>query len=356
MKKLDLYIIKKFFSTFFFCISLILIIVIVFDISEKIDDFLEHEITKKEIINYYIDFTPYFANLFSHLFVFISVIFFTSRMANNSEIIAIQNSGMSFVRFLRPFILTSLIIFFLSFTLGNFIIPESNNRRIDFENKYLNKKKSSRAKDIHIQISQGKYIYMQSFNKKRKIGYKFTLEKFNNGKLVSKIKSDYIIYDSINQNWEINNYKIREFKSDHEILKEGKKLEISLNLLPKELDNSTNLTETMNFFELNKFIKNEKMKGSKNITYYELEKYKRIAYPFASIILTLIGVCISSKKTKKIGFHLGIGVILAFAYIMFMQVSTTFAINSNLSANIATWIPNIIFSVLACILVLRISK
>ena len=112
----------------------------------------------------------------------------------------------------------------------------------------------------------------------------------------------------------------------------------------------------MNFFELNKFIKNEKLKGSKNITYYELEKYKRIAYPFASIILTLIGVCISSKKTKKIGFHLGIGVILAFAYIMFMQVSTTFAINSNLSANIATWIPNIIFSVLACILVLRISK
>mgnify|MGYP001164107737 FL=1 len=357
MKKLDSYIFKKFFTTFFFSISLILIIAIIFDISEKIDDFLKYKISKKEIINYYLDFIPYFGNLFSHLFVFISVIFFTSRMANNSEIIAIMNSGISFKRFLMPFFATSLILAFISFMLGNFIIPPSNNERIDFENKYLTKKKPSRKKNIHMQILPEHYIYMQSFNKKRKIGYKFTLEKFKNGKLISKLKSDYIKFDTINQYWEINNYKIREFKQDNELIKQGKKLNISLNLHPDELDNSTNLVETMNYFELNKFIKNEKMKGSENITFYEIEKHKRIAFPFASIILTIIGVCISNKKTKgKIGFHLGIGILIAFTYIMLMQISTTFSINSNVMPYLAVWTPNIIFSIVACILVYKTSK
>lgn len=357
MKKLDAYIIKKFLTTFFFSISLILIIAIIFDISEKIDDFLEHEIPKKEIVDYYLDFIPYFGNLFSHLFIFITVIFFTSKMANNSEIIAILNSGMSFNRFLRPFILTSFVLAFLSFLLGNFVIPKSNNQRIDFENKYLTKKKPSRAKDIHMQILPEQYIYMQSFNKKRKIGYKFTLEKFNNRKLISKLQSDYIKFDTINQDWEINNYTIRKFYKDYEVITKGEKLDISLNLHPEELDNSINLVETMNFFELNKFIKDEKMKGSENVTFYEIEKHKRIAFPFASIILTLIGVCISSKKNKgKIGFHLGIGILLAFTYIMLMQVSTTFAINSDLIPNVAVWIPNIIFSIIACFLVYTTKK
>ena len=191
MNKLDWYIVKKFLGTFFFALALILLIVIVFDISEKIDDFLESEVTIKSIImDYYLNFIPYFGNLFSPLFIFISVIFFTSKMANDTEIIAILNSGMSFRRLLKPFMISAVVLGVLSFVLGNFIIPSSNSERINFENKYLKSKRYSRAKNIHMQIQPGQYIYMESFNSTRNIGYKFTLENFINGKLASRLKSD----------------------------------------------------------------------------------------------------------------------------------------------------------------------
>ena len=200
MKKIDWYIVKKFLGTFFFTLALILLIVIIFDISEKIDDFLEHEVSLKAIImDYYFNFIPYFGNLFSPLFIFISVIFFTSKMANDTEIIAILNSGMSFNRLLKPFMVSAVILGILSFVLGNFIIPPSNSERLNFENKYLKSKRYSRAKNIHMQIKPGQYMYMESFNSKRNIGYKFTLENFKNGRLASKLKADYIQYDTHQQ-------------------------------------------------------------------------------------------------------------------------------------------------------------
>ena len=337
MKKLDWYIIKKFLGTFFFALALILLIVIVFDISEKIDDFLEHEVSIKSIIfDYYFNFIPYFGNLFSPLFIFISVIFFTSKMAGDTEIIAILNSGMSFKRLLKPFIISAVILGALSFILGNFIIPPSNSERIDFTNKYLKNKRYSRAKNIHMQILPGQYMYMESFNSKREIGYKFTLENFNDGKLTSKLKSDYIQFDSLNQKWTIHKYEIREFYKDGEQLSSGNKIDTTLNLHPTDFTKRTSLVETMNLFELNKYIKEEEMKGSEQLVYHKIEKHKRIAFPFASIILTLIAVSIASRKTRGgIGIHLGIGILIAFTYILFMQVSTTFATNSNLSPSLA---------------------
>ncbi|MBT3571152.1 MAG: YjgP/YjgQ family permease, partial [Flavobacteriales bacterium] len=235
MKKLDWYIIKKFLGTFFFALALILLIVIVFDISEKIDDFLEHEVSIKSIIfDYYFNFIPYFGNLFSPLFIFISVIFFTSKMAGDTEVIAILNSGMSFKRLLKPFMISAVILGALSFILGNFIIPPSNSERIDFTNKYLKNKRYSRAKNIHMQILPGQYMYMESFNSKREIGYKFTLENFNDGKLTSKLKSDYIQFDSLNQKWTIHKYEIREFYKDGEQLSSGNKIDTTLNLHPTD--------------------------------------------------------------------------------------------------------------------------
>lgn len=355
MKRIDWYIIKKFLGTFFFALALILLIVIVFDISEKIDDFLEHEVRINSIIfDYYFNFIPYFGNLFSPLFIFISVIFFTSKMAGDTEIIAILNSGMSFKRLLKPFIISAVILGIISFILGNFIIPPSNSERIDFTNKYLKNKRYSRAKNIHMQILPGQYMYMESFNSKREIGYKFTLENFNNGQLRSKLKSDYIQFDSLKQKWTINKYEIREFYKDGEELSSGNKIDTTLNIHPTDFTKRTSLVETMNLFELNKYIKEEEMKGSEQLVYHKIEKHKRIAFPFASIILTLIAVSIASRKTRGgIGIHLGIGILIAFTYILFMQVSTTFATNSNLPPGLAVWIPNILYMILAAILLYK---
>lgn len=358
MQKLDWYILKKFLGTFFFTLSLILLIVIIFDVSEKIDDFLEHELSIKTIIfDYYFNFIPYFGNLFSPLFIFISVIFFTSKMANDSEVIAILNSGMSFSRFLRPFIIASIILGTLSFLLGNFIIPPSNSKRIDFENKYLRNKYYSNKKNIHIQILPNQYIYMQSYNSKREIGYKFTIEKFNDNKLISKLKSDYAQYDSINNVWQINNYEIREFKDEKQIIKKGIRMDTTINLHPSEFTKRKSLVETMNFFELNNYIKREEMRGSEQLISHKIEKHKRIAFPFSSIILTLIAVAIASRKIRGgIGMHLGIGIIIAFTYILFMQISTTFAINSNLDPKLSVWIPNFLYVILSLVLLNKAQK
>ena len=340
MNKLDWYIVKKFLGTFFFTLALILLIVIVFDISEKIDDFLESEVTIKSIImDYYLNFIPYFGNLFSPLFIFISVIFFTSKMANDTEIIAILNSGMSFRRLLKPFMISAVVLGVLSFVLGNFIIPSSNSERINFENKYLKSKRYSRAKNIHMQIQPGQYIYMESFNSTRNIGYKFTLENFKNGRLASKLKSDYIQYDTLSHKWTINS------------------IDTILNLSAHDFTKRKSLVETMNMFELNDYIADEELKGSEQLVYHKIEKHKRVAFPFASIILTLIAVAIASRRTRGgIGIHLGIGILIAFTYILFMQVSTTFATNSNLAPALAVWIPNLCYMVLASVLLYKAPK
>ena len=358
MNKLDWYIVKKFLGTFFFTLTLILLIVIVFDISEKIDDFLESEVTIKSIImDYYLNFIPYFGNLFSPLFIFISVIFFTSKMANDTEIIAILNSGMSFRRLLKPFMISALVLGVLSFVLGNFVIPSSNSERINFENKYLKSKRYSRAKNIHMQIQPGQYIYMESFNSTRNIGYKFTLENFKNGKLASKLKSDYIQYDTLNHKWTINKYEVREFSDNGEIISNGASIDTSLNLSPHDFTKRKSLVETMNMFELNDYITDEELKGSEQLVYHKIEKHKRVAFPFASIILTLIAVAIASRKTRGgIGIHLGIGILIAFTYILFMQISTTFATNSNLAPALAVWIPNLCYMVLAGVLLYKAPK
>ena len=353
MKKFDWYIIKKFLSTFFFTISLILIIVIVFDISEKIDDFLRSGVSVEKIIfQYYLNFIPYFGNLFSPLFIFISVIYFTSKMAGNSEIIAILNSGMSFSRLLRPFIFCAIFLASLSFILGNFIIPETNKERIDFENKYIKRKQKKRIKNIHMQIQKDQYIYMESYNRSKNIGYKFTLENFKKNILKSKLSANYIEYDTINNNWSIKDYTIREYYKKGENISKGRLLDTVINLNPSDLAKNKSLVETMGMKKLNDFIKEEEIKGTSQITYHKIEKHKRLANPFSTIILTIIAVAIGSRKIRGgAGIQLSVGLLISFGYILFMQISTTFATNSNLLPVISVWIPNIIFILIAIFLV-----
>lgn len=331
---------------------------VVFDVSEKVDDFIEKNAPLKAIfLDYYLNFIPYFGNLFSPLFTFIAVIFFTSKMASNTEIIPILASGVSFNRLMRPFLLSATLLCILSFVLGNFIIPKANQNRLDFENKYFKNPYKNRDKDIHMQIEPGSFIYMESYNNQRDIGYKFSIEKIENGQLKKKLYSNYIQWDSENEHWIIYDYLERTIDNLYEHIDKGELKDTTINLHPKDFNIRLSLVETMNYFELNKFIDKEKMKGSKNLVFHQIEKHKRVAFPFATIILTLVGVAMSSRKIKGgTGLYLGAGLLISFSYILFMQVSTTFATNGDLSPILAVWIPNILFSILALYLIKKAPK
>ena len=352
MNKIDRYIIKKFLGTFFYSLLLLLLVVIVIDFSEKIDDFIQNDLSFFTIISeYYLHFLPYFANLFSPLFIFISVVFFTARLAENSEIIAIFNSGMSFKRFLRPFIISAVFLSVLSFILGSYVIPISNKYRIDFQNKHLKSQKQILRKNIHLQKTENHYYYLEGYNNKRNIGYKFSVENFENGKLINKLRANYIQWNEETKKWTLNKYEIRTFHEDGETLKLGEKTDTTLMLLPSDFIVQINLAETMNLKELNKNIESETIKSSGKAKFYKIEKHKRIAFPFAIIILTIIAVALSSKKKKSgIGTNMGLGLLISFSYILFFQFSSTLSINGNLEPWIAVWIPNILYIFLGILL------
>ncbi len=358
MKKLDIYIIKKFLGTFFFAIMMIIVIVIVFDISEKLDDFIRRSAPLKEIIfTYYFNFIPYFINLFSPLFTFIAVVFFTSRMAYRSEITAILTSGINFKRFLVPYFISALFLAILSFVLANFIIPPANAKRVAFEKEYIRSKSGEIQQDFHIQIEPGTFAFIKSFNLNNNTGYIFTLEKIEDIKLVWKLTSDYIVYDTVTDKWQIYNYFIRKIDGLNETIKKGQRMDTTLNIKPEDFSSKVKNVDMMGYTELRKFIANEYLKGSENVQYYEVEKHKRIAFPFATIVLTLIGVSLSSRKVRGgIGVHLGAGITISFAFILFMQISSTFATNGNMPAYIAVWIPNIIFTILGIYLLYKAPK
>jgi lipopolysaccharide export system permease protein len=356
MKKLDIYIIKKFLGTFFYAISLLVIVVIVIDITEKIDDFLEKKAPLYEIIFvYYVNFIPYFVNLFLYLFTFIAVIFFTSRMATNTEFVAILSSGVSFKRLLFPYILSAFILSLLSFYLANWLIPQTSEKRREFINTYVEKLSKDKDRNIHIQLDPNTFIYVDNYNSSTNIGYNFSIERFNDAHMYYQMHANQIKWDTAHNQWTIKNYIIRKMDGLEENLIKGAILDTTINLTPSDFIIHENSYELMNYSQLNDYIKKEKQKGASNLQFYEVEKHKRFAYPFATIILTVIGISLSSRKVKGgIGLHLGFGIAISFAFILFMQISTVFATYGNLAPVIAVWIPNIIFGILA-IYLLRIA-
>lgn len=353
LKIIDVYIIGKFLGTFFLAIALILTIAVVFDISEKIDDFIENSAPLKKIIfEYYLNFIPYFAVLFSSLFTFIAVIYFTSRMAYNTEIIAILNSGMSFRRFLRPYLISAVVIASLSFLLNDLVIPDSNKVKLAFEEEYIyNRPVKFKTKNFHRQIEPGIYIYLENYSTFSKVGYNFSMEKFVDGELVSKLMADQIRWDTAKTKWSLRRYHIREIDGLNETLTKGRIKDTTINITPADFSRRINVVETMNLKELDLFIKQQKMQGETNVKAFQIERHKRIAFPFSTFILTFIGVAVSSRKVKGgIGFQIAIGVVISFAYILFMQFSTQFSIGGLLPVALAAWLPNIIFMGVALVL------
>lgn len=348
MKKLDYYIIKKFLGTFFFAIALIIMIVIIFDFSEKIDDFIEKQAPLNEIIfTYYLNFIPYFVNLFSPLFTFIAVIFFTSRLAFNTEIVAILSAGISFRRLMLPYLISAVLLGLLSVYLSNILIPPANKKRLEFEATYVKNPTTFGERNIHMQIRPGVFIFIESYNERSNIAWRFTLEQIKDGVLVYKLNADNARWDSINGSWGIENYHIRTINGLQEDLRFGNRLDTVLPLTPRDFIQNLKEMETMNFTELREFIQNERLKGSENVKFYEVEMHRRMAYPFSTLVLTLIAVSLSSRKVRGgIGLHLGAGLALSFAFILFMQISTTFATKGNLHPLLSVWIPNFFFGLI----------
>lgn len=357
MKIIDIYIIKKFLGTFFYSIALLSVVIIIFDLSEKIDDFLEKQAPLQAIIfDYYFNFIPFFVNMFSYLFTFIAVIFFTSKMAQNIEIVAILSSGISFKRFLWPYFISATIIGLLSLYMANFLIPHTNKTMWDFEKTYIKNPIKNEDMNIHMQIDPGVFVYVESYNTFTKVGQKFSLEQFDrDGRLVYKLNSDRANWVEETGKWRITNYYYRVLGDSAEYLRKGHQKDTLLNLHPSEFTIISGDIKTMDYFELRDFIEKERLRGSPKINEYLVEQYQRYAFPFSTLILTLIGVSLSSRKVRGgIGIHLGIGIALTFSYILFMQVSQVFAAVGNMSPMLAVWIPNIIYGLLG-IYMLRIA-
>jgi lipopolysaccharide export system permease protein len=357
--KIDIYIIKKFLSTFFFTLLLIICVIIVFDLSERLEEFIDKEAPIKAILfDYYLNYIPYLANMMSPLFIFISVIFFTSKMASNSEIVAILSSGVSFKRLLRPFLICAFFLAGLSYFFNNFLIPDANKKRIAFEELYYRNKLTNYTQNIHMKIDERTFIYMSNFVVDLNLGNNFSIERFNeSGELEYKLLSDNVKWDSLTNKWSITNYTERYIDGLEETIKKGIKKDTLINLRPEEFKRRNNYVTTMNFFELNDYIEEQTFKGSQQIVNFELERQQRSSYPFATIILTLIGVSVSSRKVRGgIGLHIGIGLMISFSYILFMQISSTFALNSGVAPIVAVWIPNIVFGALAVYLLQKAPK
>ncbi len=357
LQTLDVYIIKKFLGTFFYSIALIISIAIVFDISENLDDFISKDISVSSIIfDYYLNFIPHFANLFSSLFTFIAVIYFTSKLTGNSEIIALLSSGISFNRLTRPYLISASIIALFSFLLGAYIIPSANKKRVDFRNTYINSKSSSSDnRYIHRQISPDTYIYMNRFVISENKGIRFTMETFNDGILTSKLSANSIQWNEESKKWTLNNFAIRDIEGLNENIITGTKKDTTLNMVPEDYNIYRDQVETMTLPELNRTIKSMKQRGVNN-TEYKIQKHSHFATPFSAFILTIIGLSLASKKVKGgLGLHLGIGMLISFSYIMLMQITTVFADSGVIPAIIACWLPNILFGAFAVYLYKRAS-
>ena len=353
-KILDLYIIKKFLGTYFFAILLILAITVMFDINEKLDSFLKAPI-HATIFDYFLNFLPYFANQFSPLFTFIACIFFTSKLADNSEIIAMLSSGVSFRRLMRPYIVSAAVIAALTWVLGAYIIPPANVKRIEYTNTYVKNKRVDYGSNIQMMVAPGEIAYMSRYDNTTRTGYRFSLDKFDGKRLVSRLTANTIRWDSL-YHWQGRDYMIRDIDGIREHIKRGSRLDTMIPFEPRDFLISKNDQETLTSPQLQEYIARQKERGVANIEAFEIENERRYAMCAAAFILTVIGMTLSSKKVKGgMGINIGIGLVLSFSYILFMTVTSTFAISGYTSPLVAMWIPNMIYIVIAIVLYRRAS-
>ena len=344
-KILDSYLLKKMLGSVLFSISLLMVVVVVFDVSENIHRFMGHNIPAKEVITgYYFNFIPYFINLFIPLFTFISVIWFTSKLSSRNEIISIFDNGISFNRMLVPYVTGAVIIMILSLILSNFIVPNTNRKLNDFKYQYFGKRNVSSTYQ-HVKNSKNSYIFVERWDKMEDIGYNFTYEEFANNAIRKKISAQTIDYDEEQQVWHLHQYIHREITDDgDELIITGEDMDTTFNIKPMNLYQDAFISETMSYTELRQFIKEEKMRGSSLLANYQIEQHKRLANPLGILIMTLLGLSVSCRKnTRGVGVHIFIGMGLAFTFIFLQQISTVFSVSGGLPPILGTWLPNLIY-------------
>ena len=344
-------------GTFFFSIVLILSIAIVFDLTEKMDDFFENQVPTKEIIlDYYLPFIPYYTNMFSSLFIFISVIFFTSKLAGNSEIIAMMAAGVSYHRLMVPYFVSATFLFLFSFYLGGYVIPPATGKMLNFTDKYIEHFTSENARNVQIEVDPGTILYIESFQKRSNVGYRASLEHFEGKTLTSRITADRIRYDSA-YCWHLENYIRRDFEGMREQMTRGARLDTIIPIQPYELFITAEEAQQMTNPELRDYMKKQAARGAGNIQAFETEYHKRWASPIGAFIMTLLGVTMSSRKVRGgMGKNLGIGIVLTAAYILFSTVSTTFSVNGVMSPFMSAWLPNFIFLAIGVVLYIRAQR
>ena len=354
LKILDKYIIRKFIGTYFFILMIAVLIIIIFDISEKIDKFVDNKVPLSEIVfEYFGGFIPWMLNSFSPLFVFLSVIFFTSKLAQRSEIIAMLAGGISFNRIMRPYMLSAAFIATFSLVLGLFIIPTANQHRLEFENKYIKQQQTASATSkIHYQIAPGQFVFVEQFSSWANTAYRFTLETSEDNRLVSKLSAESAVWDTTFNGWKLRNWYIRDFyNGESEIVRTGRELDTVIDLTVDDFYRRRNIAESLSHKELNELIDVQTMRGDALVLNALIEKNNRIAMPFSAFVLTIMGVSLSSRKRRGgIGLNIGIGIALSFAYILFMRFSEMPVHTGALPPAFALWLPNIIFSIIALIL------
>lgn len=357
IKILDLYILRKFLGTYFMATLLFLAVIAMFDVTEKLDAFLTAPL-KETLFDYFASFLPFFANQLSPLFVFISVIFFTTKMADNSEIIAILSSGVSYIRLLVPYMIGAAFIAAMTFALSNYIIPPTNVARIAYTNKYVKNKEVTSGSNIQLQVSPGVIAFMGRFENSNKMGYSFTLDKYDSLTLVSRLSARSAQYDTLKTyHWILNDYQIHDFNGEREKITKGRQIDTILTIEPRDFIISAHDQETLTTPQLEDYIERQKMRGVANLQAFEIEKEKRYASTLAAFILTLIGMSLSSKKVKGgMGINIGIGLVLSFSYILFSTITSSLAINDLASAFVAMEIPNAVYLLIGILLFIRVSR
>ncbi len=353
LKILDWYILKRYLLTFFMMLLLFIPIGITVNLAEKIGKILENEVPFPAVAQYYLDFTIYFANLLFPLFLFLSVIWFTSKLANNTEIVAFLSSGVSFYRFLRPYLIGATIVALIALVLGMFLAPSASKGFNEFKYKYLKKgQKIQETNDVFRQINDNDYIYVSNFDPKNKRGSNFTLEHFKGNKLVYKISANSIRFIDKDSNYRLTTYEKRIIMPDGDIIETTRRKDTLFSFDLTDLTPVEYIAETLSYKELTSFIEKEKSRGSSNIGRYEVVKYRKWSLPVSVFILTLIAVAVSSVKRRGgMGVNLAIGISIAMVFVFFDKVFGVMAQQSDFSPIIAVWFPNVIFAILAIYLI-----
>jgi lipopolysaccharide export system permease protein len=363
MKIIDWYIAKKFFSTFFFCLLALTVIVVIVDLSEKTDDFAKTGLSAKEIITqYYFGFLPRIDAMLFPLFIFIAVIFFTSKMANRSEIVAILSTGTSFRRFLRPYVVTGLLFTGFLWWVNQYVLPPANQKWADFDAKYISFNyggyvNTSTISNKYFKLDSFSYAGIRYYDTTNKNGSNFFIQRFDKSNLIYNLRAMNIAWDTATHGWRLNNVMERTINGLHETVKDTAVMQMKFNFKPRDLKIDEHMKDKLTMPELNEFIKLEEMRGSGNVKALILEKQNRTANPVSVFILTIIGACIASRKIRGgSGFHLAVGVVICVLYILVGRFASVFALKGNFNAFIAAWLANFIFGILALYLYRQSSK